>query len=106
MRMLTVHLNRRSLSFFAEVVIELLLIGLHMYGASLVVAEVAASPKRAPTMVVVVPLPQVGCRFLCRRNGSRGLTERRFKVTDTAAAWGAEADRQGPLICHIVFLFN
>ena len=68
MRMLTVHLNRRSLSFFAKVVIVLLLIGLHMYGTSLFIAQVAASPKRAPTVVVVVPLSQVCRRFLCRRN--------------------------------------
>lgn len=45
MRVLTVNLNRRSLSFFAEVVIELLLIGLHMYGASLFIAQVAAAPE-------------------------------------------------------------
>ena len=68
MRVLTVHLNRRSLGLFAEVVIVLLLIGFHMYGASLVIAQVAAAPERAPTVVVVVTLPQVGCRFLCRRN--------------------------------------
>ena len=68
MRVLTVHLNRRSLSFFAEVVIELLLVGLHMYGASLFIAQVAATPERPTTMVVVVPLPQVCRRFLCRRN--------------------------------------
>lgn len=102
MRVLTVYLNRRSLCLLAEVVIVLFLIGLHMYGASLIIAQVAASPERATTVIAVVPLPQVGCRFLCRRNGSRSLPEWRFKVTDTAAAWSAEADRQGPLICHIV----
>ena len=47
MRMLTVHLNRCSLGFFVEVVIALLLIGLYVYGASPVIAQVAAAPERA-----------------------------------------------------------
>ena len=68
MRVLTVHLNRRSLGLLAHVVIVLLLIGLHMYGASLVIAQVASAPKRPTTMVFVVPLPQVGRRNLCRRS--------------------------------------
>jgi len=55
--MLTVHLNRRSLGFLAEVVIVLLLIGFYMNGASLVIAQVAAAPERAPTVIVVVSLP-------------------------------------------------
>ena len=93
MRVLTVHLNRRSLGLLAEVVIVLLLIGFHMYCASLVIAQVAAAPERATTVVVVVTLPQVSCRFLCRRSGSRGLPEWGLKVTDTAAARCAEADR-------------
>ena len=57
MRMLTVHLNRRSLGFLAEVVIVFLLIGFYMNGASLVIAQVAAAPERATTVIVVVSLP-------------------------------------------------
>ena len=55
--MLTVHLNRRSLGFLAEVVIVLFLIGFYMNGASLVIAQVAAAPERATTVIVVVSLP-------------------------------------------------